>query len=313
VEWKRDQLIRLERSTSTGAGSRRSGNLIFRAIPETATQVAEVKTAASTSSAKSPRTRPRAQDPSAGLHLLDADPARPLRQPGHARGPVRQEGARQAANYAIDKSAIIQKMMAGSAPGRHRRAAPAFGFDPRSSPIPSTRRRPRSSWPRPGTPTGGHHAAQRERRVPPGVRGLGRDADRGRYPHDPAHVDPGPAWNKFLQAEARPPRGPTGPGGNYSVFDADACCTRSTTTSGRLDRPWFARVEGLDKLIDEARSTVDQPKRKRIYSQIQQMIREEARASSCSRSTTRSASRRRCSTRPGRRVALALRCQAGRR
>jgi peptide/nickel transport system substrate-binding protein len=35
-------------------------------------------------------------------------------------------------------------------------------------------------------------------------------------------------------------------------------------------------VEGLDKLIDEARSIVDQPRRKQIYSRIQQLIREEA-------------------------------------
>jgi peptide/nickel transport system substrate-binding protein len=35
-------------------------------------------------------------------------------------------------------------------------------------------------------------------------------------------------------------------------------------------------VEGLDKLIDEARSTVDQPRRKQTYSQIQRMIKEEA-------------------------------------
>jgi peptide/nickel transport system substrate-binding protein len=37
-------------------------------------------------------------------------------------------------------------------------------------------------------------------------------------------------------------------------------------------------LEGLDKLIDEARSTVDQPRRKRTYAQIQKLIREEAPA-----------------------------------
>jgi peptide/nickel transport system substrate-binding protein len=35
-------------------------------------------------------------------------------------------------------------------------------------------------------------------------------------------------------------------------------------------------VEGLDKLIDEARSSIDQAKRKRIYAEIQRIIREEA-------------------------------------
>jgi peptide/nickel transport system substrate-binding protein len=37
-------------------------------------------------------------------------------------------------------------------------------------------------------------------------------------------------------------------------------------------------VEGLDKLIDEARSTLNQAHRKRTYSQIQKLIREEAPA-----------------------------------
>ena len=39
------------------------------------------------------RHRPRAQDPPAGLHLLDAHPARPLRRARHALGALRQEGS----------------------------------------------------------------------------------------------------------------------------------------------------------------------------------------------------------------------------
>jgi len=71
-------------------------------------------------------------------------------------------------------------------------------------------------------------------------------------------------------------------------------------------------VEGLDKLIDEARSTVDQPKRKRIYAQIQQMIREEAPSIFLWTQYDTLGISRRCSTRPTRRVALALRCQTRR-
>ena len=50
------------------------------------------------------------------------------------------------------------------------------------------------------------------------------------------------------------------------------------TEQGGWIGKWYTRVEGLDSLIDEGRSTVDQAKRKRTYSQIQQMIREEAPA-----------------------------------
>jgi peptide/nickel transport system substrate-binding protein len=93
----------------------------------------------------------------------------------------------------------------------------------------------------------------------------------------PRMWDPGPAWNKFLQAEGKATQGVYGTWGNYSVFDADAVLhpLYHNEPGGWIGR-WYARVEGLDKLIDEARSTVDQPKRKRIYAQIQQMIREEA-------------------------------------
>ncbi|MBI4737534.1 MAG: hypothetical protein HY766_15980 [candidate division NC10 bacterium] len=38
----------------------------------------------------------------------------------------------------------------------------------------------------------------------------------------------------------------------------------------------YIRVEGLDQLIDQARSTVDQAARKRTYSQILRLLKEEA-------------------------------------
>jgi peptide/nickel transport system substrate-binding protein len=93
----------------------------------------------------------------------------------------------------------------------------------------------------------------------------------------PRMWDPGPAWNKFLQGEGKATNGYYGSWGNYSVFDADAVLhpLYHTEPGGWIGK-WYARVEGLDKLIDEARSSVDQAKRKRIYSQIQQMLREEA-------------------------------------
>ena len=80
----------------------------------------------------------------------------------------------------------------------------------------------------------------------------------------PRMWDPGPAWNKFLQAEGKATQGMYGTWGNYSVFDADAVLhpLYHNEPGGWIGK-WYARVEGLDKLIDEARSTVDQPKRKR--------------------------------------------------
>jgi peptide/nickel transport system substrate-binding protein len=89
--------------------------------------------------------------------------------------------------------------------------------------------------------------------------------------------DPGPAWNKFFQAEGKGTHGQYGNWGNYSVFDADAVLHPfyHTEPGGWIGKH-YARVEGLDKLIDEGRSTIDQPRRKQIYARIQAMIKEEA-------------------------------------
>jgi len=93
----------------------------------------------------------------------------------------------------------------------------------------------------------------------------------------PKMWDPGPAWNKFFQTEGKATHGYYGNWGNYSVFDADAVLHPFYHTEpGGWVGKHYARVEGLDKLIDEARSIVDQPRRKQIYSRIQQMIKDEA-------------------------------------
>ena len=93
----------------------------------------------------------------------------------------------------------------------------------------------------------------------------------------PKMWDPGPAWNKFFQTEGKATHGWYGNWGNYSVFDADAVLhPLYHTEPGGWVGKHYARVEGLNALIDEARSSVDQPKRKRIYSQIQRLIHEEA-------------------------------------
>jgi peptide/nickel transport system substrate-binding protein len=95
----------------------------------------------------------------------------------------------------------------------------------------------------------------------------------------PRMWDPGPAWNKFFQSEGKATNGYYGSWGNYSVFDADAVLQPlyHTAPTGWIGMH-YTRVEGLDNLIDEGRSTVDQAKRKRAYSQIQRLIGEEAPA-----------------------------------
>src|ERR1700730_648384 len=280
VEWKRDQLIRLEAFDQHWRGKPPFKHLIFRAIPETATQVAEVKTGGvdiirdvSADLVPELKTHPQADISSTPL------PRRPYVNP-HTRGAAfDKKGVRQAANYAIDKSAIIQKMMAGLGTQVATTVQPlAFGFDPEVKPYPFDQKKAKellAQARRPNRLDITLHSSSVAYR--PVFEAMAEMLTEVGIRATPRMWDPGPAWNKFLQAEGKATQGMYGTWGNYSVFDADAVLhpLYHNEPGGWIGR-WYARVEGLDTLIDVARSTVDQPKRKRLYSQIQQMIREEA-------------------------------------
>ena len=136
----------------------------------------------------------------------------------------------------------------------------AFGFDAEVTALP-LRSQEGQGAPGPGRlpQRRRHHRPQRLRRVPAGLRGDHPDADRRRPPHQRPMWDPGPAWNKFFQTEGKATHAAYWRWGNYSVFDADAVLhPLFHTEPGGWIGKHYTRVEGLDKLIDEARSTVDQ-------------------------------------------------------
>jgi len=280
VEWKRDQLIRLEAFDQHWRGKAPFKHLIFRAVPETATQVAEVKTGGvdiirEVSADLIPELKSNAQTyisstPILRVHYVNLD---------MRTTPFDKKAVRQAANYAVDKPTVIQKLMAGLGTQVATVVQPlAFGFDPEVKPYPFDQRKAKELLSQAGYPNGVDitlHSSSVANR--PSFEAISQMLTEVGIRTTPRMWDPGPAWNKFLQAEGKATEGTHGTWGNYSVFDADAVLhpLYHNEPGGWIGR-WYARVEGLDKLIDEARSTVDQPKRKRLYSQIQQMIREEA-------------------------------------
>lgn len=279
VEWKRDQHVRLEAFDQHWRGKPPFRHLVFRVIPEVATQVAELKTGGvdlirnvSADLVPDLRTHPQTAISTTGIlrvHYVALD----MRHP-----PFDKKAVRQAANYAIDKQAVIQKMMAGL--GRQVATTvqpPAFGHDPEVQPFPHDPKRARELLAQAGHPGGTDitlHSAYVEFR--PVFEAICQMLTEAGLRTTPKLWDPGPAWNKFLQGEGKATNGYYGSWGNYSVFDADAVLhpLYHTEPGGWIGK-WYARVEGLDKLIDEARSIVDQPRRKRIYAQVQRLIREE--------------------------------------
>ena len=280
VEWKRDQLIRLEAFDQHWRGKAPFKHLIFRAIPETATQVAEVKTGGvdiirEVSADLIPELKSNPQTyisstPILRVHYVNLD---------MRTTPFDKKAVRQAANYAIDKPTVIQKLMAGLGTQVATTVQPlAFGFDPEVKPYPFDQKKAKDLLAQAGYPNGVDitlHSSTIAQR--PSFEAICQMLTEVGIRATPRMWDPGPAWNKFFQAEGKATQGAHGTWGNYSVFDADAVLhpLYHTEPGGWIGK-WYTRLEGLDKLIDDARSTVDQPKRKRLYSQIQQMIREEA-------------------------------------
>jgi len=280
VEWKKDQHIRLEAFDGHWRGKPAFKYVVFRAIPEVATSVAELKTggvdiirnvnADLLNDIKNHPLTTISTTPILRVHAIYLD----MRS-----APFDKKAARQAANYAIDKQAMLQKMMAGLGKQVATVVQPAaFGFDPSVQPYPYDPKKAKELLAQAGYPNGVDitlHSNSVDWR--PHFEALGQMLTEVGLRTTVKMWDPGPAWNKFFQTEGKATHGTYGNWGNYSVFDADAVLhpLYHTEPGGWIGKH-YARVEGLDKLIDEARSTIDQPKRKRIYAEIQRIIREEA-------------------------------------
>ena len=280
VEWKRDQHIRLEAFDQHWRGKPAFKYVVFRAIPEVATQVAELKTGGVDiirnvdadllpAIQGDPQTR-ISTTPILRVHYIALD----MRS-----APFDKKAVRQAANYAIDKQAVIQKMMAGLGRQVATVVQPAaFGHDPEIKPFPYDPKKAKELLAQAGYLNGTditlHSATVAFRPI---FEAMSQMLSEVGLRTTVKLWDPGPAWNKFFQAEGKATHGHYASWGNSSVFDADAVLyPLYHTEPGGLFGKHYTRVDGLDKLIDEARSSVDQPKRKQLYSRIQTMIREEA-------------------------------------
>ena len=280
VEWKRDQYIRLEAFDGYWRGKPPFKYLVVRAIPEVATQIAEIKTGGvdlirSVSADILPELKAHPQTyvssaPILRVHQVEFD----MRVP-----PFDKKLVRQAANYAIDKQALIQKIMGGL--GTQVATVvqpPAFGFDPEVKPYPYDPKKAKALLAQAGYPNGVDitiHSAFTEFR--PVFEAMAQMLTEAGIRTTAKIWDPGPAYNKFFQGEGKATHGAYGSWGYYSVFDADAILhpLYHTEPGGWIGK-WYARVEGLDPMIDQARSILDQPRRRQIYSQIQKLIKEEA-------------------------------------
>ncbi|MGH7314139.1 MAG: ABC transporter substrate-binding protein, partial [Candidatus Rokuibacteriota bacterium] len=279
-EFKRGQHIRLEAFDGHWRGKPAFKFLTFRVIPETATQVTELKAGGvdiirNVSGALVPdlRAHPRTHVSSAAIlrtHYVQLD---------MRTEPFHKKAARQAANYAIDRDAIIRTMMAGRG-----RVVPtvvhpaAFGYDATVAPYPYDPKKAKALLAQAGYPNGVSitlHSAFVESR--PAFEAIARMLTDVGFKTTVRTWEPGAAWTKFFQGEGKATHGYYGSWGYYSVFDADAVLhpLYHTGPGGWVGR-WYTRVDGLDHLIDQGRSTLDPHLRKRTYAQILRLLKEES-------------------------------------
>jgi peptide/nickel transport system substrate-binding protein len=282
VEWKRDQYLRLERFDGHWRGPAPIKTLIIRVIPETATQVAELKTGGvDVIRNVSPDLLPDLK-----AHPNTSVSTAPILRTHYVQLDMREEPftkkeARQAANYAIDRQAIIDKLMGGLGRTVPTIVNPmAFGYDPTVEGYGYNPKKAKELLQQAGYPKGvditlhtGSSAAfnrQLAEAIAEMLTEVGLRTNLKIW-------DPGPAWNKFFQGEGKATHGYIGSWGYYSTFDADAILhPLYHTEPGGWVGKWYTRVPGLDELIDAGRATVDKTARLATYAKIQRLLKEEA-------------------------------------
>jgi peptide/nickel transport system substrate-binding protein len=278
-ELKPGQHIRLEAFESHWRGKPAFKFLTFRVIPDGAAQVNELKRGGidivrhvSAAQIADLRAHPRIRLSSAPIlrtHYVQLD---------MRTEPFDRKAARQAANYAIDRDMIVRTLLAGRGGVVPTAVHPAaFGYDAAVTAYPYDPDKARALLARAGYPDGVSitlHSAFVESR--PVFEALARMLTAAGFKTTLRTWEPGEAWTTFFQREGKATNGYYGSWGSYSVFDADASLYPLYHTGPRgWVGKWYTRIDGLDHLIDQARSTLDADLRKRTYAHILRLLKEE--------------------------------------
>jgi peptide/nickel transport system substrate-binding protein len=279
-EFRHGQHIRLEAFADHWRGRPAFPFLTFQVIPGMTAQVAALKTGA----VDIVRNIPPGLVPDLQAHPHASISSAPILRTHYVHLDMRTEpftkkAVRQAANYAIDREAIIRTMMAGLG-----RVVPtvvhpaAFGYDPSVTPYPYDPGKARQLLAQAGYPDGVDvtlHSAFVEFR--PVFGAIARMLTDVGIRTTAQAWGPGAAWNTFFQGEGKATHGYYGAWGYYTVFDADAILHPLYHTGPRgWVGKWYVRVDELDHLIDRARSTIDPSVRLQTYARIQRLLKEES-------------------------------------
>ncbi|MFY0546101.1 ABC transporter substrate-binding protein [Brevibacillus sp. H7] len=276
VEWVKGDKIVLEANEDYFKGAPKIKKVTFRIIPEVATQIAELQSGGVDIIRMVPPDM---------LAQLEGNPqisvaSTPLLRVFYLaldtkKKPFDDVRVRQALNYAVDVETIIKKVLGGKAVRTPAGVNPNhFGFDSSIQPYPYDPQKAKALLKEAGyengfeteihyfTPGMGQQVVDA---VISDLSKVGIKAKAKFYPESSAFVEKQRAGDLPFRL---------GHWGSYSVYDADAILQPMLHSEGVYGK--YFNTPELDKLINEARSTVDQEKRKALYSQAQQLIQKEA-------------------------------------
>jgi peptide/nickel transport system substrate-binding protein len=194
--------------------------------------------------------------------------------------PFDKKEARQAANYAIDRQAIIEKLMGGLGKLVPTVINPmAFGYDRASNPTATIQRKRKNySNRRAIQMVSISHCTRGPLRhgIVSSPKHLPRCSQRSAYERTSRFGIRDLLGISSSREKAKRRMASSAAGVLLDVrrrcYPASALPHRTRGWVGK----WYARVTGLDQLIDDARSTVDRDKRLTTYAKIQRLIQEEA-------------------------------------
>jgi peptide/nickel transport system substrate-binding protein len=277
VRWKKGDELVFEANENYWAGPPSLKTLIFKPIPEDSTRVAALLGGDVDIIIKTPSHMVPTVNNSKRAKIINTPSA--LATNVHfdtlKTGPLQDKRVRQAINYAVDKESIIKHVLEGYGQALATPVSPShFGYDPAIKPYPYDPEKAKALLKEAGFGDGltltfnspsGRYVKDKE--FAEAI--VGQLAKVGINVKLEVHE-----WGNYMAKTYSPEGlGPMWTIGWASTFDADGVLTPLLGCGQQLSR--HCNKE-FDSLLEQARSTIDQKKRERLYSQALKFVHDEA-------------------------------------
>lgn len=282
VHWKKGRELVVEANEDYWRGAPRIKTLVWRTIPETATQIAELLAGGVDFIESVPPDQIDLINKSGVARVMEVRvlPVAFIKLDGGGRGgpnPFQDKRVRQAVNYAANIDGYIKHIMRGRALRIATWASPfAFGYDPTVKPYPYDPEKAKKLLTEANYPNGFEVRHVNSHQRIPGQRqfieALQVDlAKVGIKMKIREYTDEGPLFTLIRTGKAGPMYQMSW--GYSTTHDLDAIFYEHCTEQSFWAYWWS---DETTELILQARSSMDPEFRKKIYSKLQHMIREEA-------------------------------------